>query len=47
MATAVLGFVRSISAWYLEANVLSPAQLADLLVSLVLRMVGAEDEGAA
>jgi AcrR family transcriptional regulator len=42
MATAMLGFVRSISAWYLEAKVLSPADLADLLVALVLRMVGAE-----
>lgn len=42
MATAMLGFVRSISAWYLEAKVLSPAELADLLVALVLRMVGAE-----
>ena len=42
MATAMLGFVRSISAWYLEAKVLSPAELADLLVDLVLRMVGAE-----
>lgn len=44
MATAMLGFVRSISAWYLEAKVLSPAELADLLVALVLRMVGAEPE---
>lgn len=42
MATAMLGFVRSISAWYLEAKVLSPAELADLLVALVLRMVGTE-----
>ncbi|HEY1974136.1 MAG TPA: TetR/AcrR family transcriptional regulator [Pseudonocardia sp.] len=45
MATAMLGFVRSISAWYLEAKVLSPAELADLLVALVLRMVGAEPPG--
>jgi len=46
MATAMLGFVQSISAWYIEAKVLSPAELADLLVSLVLRMVGAEAPGA-
>jgi hypothetical protein len=45
MATAMLGFVRSISAWYLEAKVLSPSELADLLVSLVLRMVGAGSQG--
>ena len=45
MATAMLGFVRSISAWYLEAKVLSPAELADLLVSLILRMVGAGSQG--
>ncbi len=43
-ATAVLGFVRSISAWYLDAKVLSPAELADLVVTLVLRMVGAQAE---
>jgi AcrR family transcriptional regulator len=43
-ATAVLGFVRSISAWYLDAKVLSSAELADLVVTLVLRMVGARDD---
>jgi TetR/AcrR family transcriptional regulator, cholesterol catabolism regulator len=43
-ATAVLGFVRSISAWYLDAKVLSSAELADLVVTLVLRMVGAQTE---
>jgi AcrR family transcriptional regulator len=42
MATAVLDFVRSISPWYLDAKVLRPEQLADVLVALVLRMVGAE-----
>ena len=40
-ATAILGFVRSISASYLDAKVLSPAELADPVVTLVLRMVGA------
>lgn len=40
-ATAILGFVRSISALYLDAKVLSPAELADPVVTLVLRMVGA------
>jgi AcrR family transcriptional regulator len=42
LATAVLDLVRDISGWYLNRKVLTPAQLADLLVELVLRMVGAQ-----
>lgn len=41
LATAVLDLVRDISGWYLNPKGLTPAQLADLLVELVLRMVGA------